>query len=448
MHKWRFLDGMLVLMMVVLVLNLPFAGNCASSSEEEIKIGVLYELSGPLAKSGTETLWGVEFAADIVNNKYPELGEYLPIAEWEGIPSLGGAKIKLIVKDTRAEPDRAADLAEKLIKDEGVIGLIGCRISSVTKTASTVAERYGIPFLNASSSSPTLTQRGYKWLWRTSPHDGEILPEIFEVMEGLARGKVRGVGKVPIDELNNIAIACENTEWGSACYDILNEIAPKYNFNIQTAFKYPHETPDLSGEATKLLSKDPDAILLVPYLSDAILWIRTLKERGASPKILWGHSGFFFAEFGKTLGKDINGALTTTAFVPKLAEAKPFAGLVNSLFKARYGEDFSGAGARSFVAMQTFARVLDIAGSTSPKAIQKAFYEVYIPPEELIVPYEGVKLEDFDGHTGQNSLGKWVVAQYQGGEEIAEAPLSHLEIIYPFDLATSDLLYPFPGWAD
>ncbi len=145
-----------ILLAVLTSLGLLTSGVLCSESPgpKEIKIGVIYPLSGGLAATGKTMKEGVELAADIINNKYPELG--IPIAEWEGIPSLGGAKIKLIFADHRADPGLGADLAKRLIEDEKVVGILGCYNSSVTKTVSAVAERYKIPFLNGTSSFPGL----------------------------------------------------------------------------------------------------------------------------------------------------------------------------------------------------------------------------------------------------------------------------------------------------
>jgi branched-chain amino acid transport system substrate-binding protein len=89
------------------------------------------------------------------------------------------------------------------------------------------------------------------------------------------------------------------------------------------------------------------------------------------------------------------------------------------------------------VGIQTWAYVLNRAGSTDPKAIQKACNEVDIPGYELVMPWDGIK---FDA-TGQNIKGKGLIGQYQWKEGKVE-----LEIIYPFDLATANMIYPFPGW--
>ena len=410
----------------------------AFSAEKEVKIGVLYPLSGALATIGRDLQRAAELTAEqLLNNKNPDID--ILMAKWGGIPNLGGAKIKLIFADTRGEPDRGADLAKRLIEDDKVAGLMGAYQSAVTKTVSTVAERYGVPMMNDSSTSPDLTRRGYKWFWRTTPHDEYFNKDLFELLKGLTEGKVKGVKAVPKDQLKNLAYACENTEWGSSVAKNLDVFAKEYGFNITKGLLYSANSPDLTSEAQALIAAKPDGMLFACYLSDSILMIRTLKGMKASPRFFWGQdAGFEMADFFKTLGADTNGVLTRTVFIAKIAKVKRVAGQINELYKKKFGDDLTGATARSVVGVQTWAYVLNRAGSTDPKAIQKACNEINIPGYELVMPWEGIK---FDA-TGQNILGKGLIGQYQ----LTKEGKIDLEIIYPFELATANMIYPFPGW--
>ena len=136
---------------------------------DTIKIGVIYPLTGGAAAEGRELRAGAELAMEIVNKVYPNIS--MNMAKNEGIKSLKGAKIELIFKDHEGNPTVGADLAKKLILDDKVVGILGCYHSAVTKTVSAVCEQYGIPMINDSSTSPELTKRGFKWFWRTTPHD-------------------------------------------------------------------------------------------------------------------------------------------------------------------------------------------------------------------------------------------------------------------------------------
>lgn len=427
---------LLIILLMFCFIIFPFQG----FAQKEIKIGVILPLSGPLAPIGKSLKEGAELAADIVNKKYPELE--ISIAKWEGIPNLGGAKIKLIFADSRGDPGWGAEQAKRLIEDEKVVGLMGAYQSAVTKTASVEAERSGIPFINPDSTSPDLTKRGFKWFWRVTPHETWFTKDLFDFLDGLVAGKAPGVKAVPKSELEPLAVAVENTEWGSASLAEIEKFAKERGWKIAEAFKYPHKAADLTSESRRLIASKAPTFLFAPYVADAILFIKTLKEMKASPRLVWGQdAGFIEADFYKTLGADVNGILTRDLFSPELSKARPVAGKLNEMYKKMTGYDFSGSSARDFVGVQVWAHVLNNAKSTTPEAIRKALNELYIPGNELIMPWKGVRFgSPFPGDTQQNELGSGVINQYQG------YPGGKLHIIFPFEASTSKLIYPFPGW--
>jgi len=431
----KFFIYLSVLFLSILIVSSPLWG-----AEKEIKIGVILPLSGPLAPIGKSLKEGAELAADIVNKKYPDLD--ISIAKWEGIPNLGGAKIKLIFADSRGDPGWGADQAKRLIEDEKVVGLLGAYQSAVTKTASVEAERAGIPFINPDSTSPDLSKRGFKWFWRVTPHETWFTADLFDFLDGLTKGKSPGVKAIPKGKLEPLAVAVENTEWGAASLTEIEKFAKERGWKIAEAFKYPHKAADLTSEARRLIASKAPTFLFAPYVADAILFIKTLKEMKATPLLIWGQdAGFVEADFYKTLGADVNGILTRDLFSPELSKVKPVAGKINEMYKKMTGYDFSGSSARDFVGVQVWAHALNNAKSTDPKAIQKALNELNIPAKELIMPWKGVKFgSPFPGDTNQNELGSGVINQYQG------YPGGKLHIIYPFESATSKMIYPFPGW--
>ena len=101
--------GMLILsLLLIFPLFLP-SGVC---SAKEVKIGVIYPLTGGAAAAGRELRAGAELAAKIANNVMADLP--MTMAKNSGIKSLGGVKIKLIFKDHEGNPTLGADLAKKL----------------------------------------------------------------------------------------------------------------------------------------------------------------------------------------------------------------------------------------------------------------------------------------------------------------------------------------------
>ena len=82
----------------------------------------------------------------------------------------------------------------------------------------------------------------------------------------------------------------------------------------------------------------------------------------------------------------------------------------------------------------TLADAINRAGSTDPAAIQKALRETNIPPDQLIMPWTGVKFDE----KGQNIGVRAILQQLQGGD---------YHTVYPFDLATKNAIYPTPAWS-
>ncbi|MFH0998199.1 MAG: ABC transporter substrate-binding protein [Pseudomonadota bacterium] len=425
---------------LMLVLTLVLAMQI-SYAAETIKIGVLYPLTGGAAAEGRELRAGAELAAEIANTSIPEIK--MEMAKRVGIASMGGAKIELIFKDHEGNPTLGADQAKKLIQDDKVIGIMGCYHSAVTKTVSAVCEEMGIPMINDSSTSPALTTRGFKWFWRTTPHDITFTRDLFEFLKGITEGKAMGVPAIPKAQIKTLAAACEKTEWGSQVSETIGALSKEYGFDLKKSILYAAKSPDLSSEVRSLKSVKPDIMLFASYASDAILMMKTLKAEKAGPKMIWGQdAGFEAPEFRSTLGDDVIGILTRTVFAPQVGQVKEVSGQVNFLYKKNMGRDLSGASARAFTGVQTWVEVLEKAGSTAPAAIQKAANTINIPGEQLIVPWKGIRFAASGSDQGQNELGSGMIGQYQknkAGEIV-------MEIVYPFDVATAKLIYPLKGF--
>ncbi len=431
-----------VLHLLAVVAVLVLAASPALAAEE-IKVGLIYPLTGSAASSGAELRAGAELAADIANSGMA--GVDMTMAKGGGIKSMGGAKLTLIFKDHEGNPTLGADLAKKLILDDKVVAIVGCFHSSVTKTVSAVCEQYGVPMINDSSTSPALTRQGYKGFWRTTPHDEQFTKDLFEFLKGLTEGKSKGVPAVKKADLANLASACEKTEWGSSVSDQIGKYAKEYGFEVKKSLLYADKSADLSSEARSLLAAKPDAMLFASYGSDAILMINTLKSLKAAPKLIWGQdAGFEAPDFPVVLGDAVEGILTRTVFLPKVADVKKVAGQVNKIYKERTGKDMVGAASRSFTGMQALVHILEAAGSAKPEAIQKAANTIAIPGAELVMPWAGVKFSTSGEEIGQNIQGMGLIGQYQkdaSGKMV-------MEIVYPFDLASAKLIYPFKGYAN
>src|ERR1700684_478909 len=140
----------------------------AARAADNVKIGVIYPLTGNAASAGQSAKDAVNLAADIVNTAYPDL-KNLPLGATAGLPNLGGAKIELDEADHQGNPQVAQQQTLRLITQDHVAAMLGSYHSSVTLVATAVAERQDVPYLVADSVAANITGRGFKWTFRTTP---------------------------------------------------------------------------------------------------------------------------------------------------------------------------------------------------------------------------------------------------------------------------------------
>jgi len=394
---------------------------------EEVKLGFIYPMSGPVAQPGLDNKHVIELALDIINTtKYKHLN--LPLAKSEGLPNLGGAKVTAVITDHQGKPDLGMSEAERLITQEKVVALVGSWQSSVTETASRVAERMQMPFLNPESSTPSLTERGFKWFFRVSPHDVTFSEAMFECLKELE--KKRNV------KLKTCALMYDDSLWGKEVSVIERNLAEKAGYKVVVDIPFRRQAISLNSEVQKLKLGKPDIFLPLAYTSDAILLARTSKQLDFNPPIIMANdAGMIDPAYPETLGKDSDGVCTRNEFSMDLAEKKPMIKEINDLFKKRSGRNLSGTSARCFVGVFVLCDAINRAGSTKPEAVREALKKTFFSAEQLIVPWRGVKFDE----KGQNSLVDAIVVQFQGGQYYT---------VWPSHLATREMIYPIPKWSE
>lgn len=401
-------------------------GTVAAQAQQEVKIGVLYPLSGPVAQVGIDAVAAVKTVVEIINEG-ADLP--LPLAKGKGLAGLGGAKIKIFVADHQGKPEVGLSETERLINQEKVHAMLGAYFSSVTAAASQAAERAGIPFLNASSTSPALTERGFKFFFRTTPTDEDFSKLMFDFMKDLSAKS----GK----KIESVSLFHEDTAFGSDSAKVQSRLAKEGNYKILEDITYKAQTTSLTAEVQRLKAANADVLLPSSYTSDTFLLLRTAKELDYNPKLIIAqNAGFTDPTFISTMGKDAEGSITRSPFNNDLAKRIPLIDKVNEIFKKHSnGRGLSDVPARVFTGMMTLMDAINRAGSTDPEKIRAALAATNIPPDQLIVPYRGVKFNE----KGQNDLVRPILMQVQKGAYCT---------IYPFELATCDLQYPIATWAD
>ena len=369
------------------------------AADKTVRIGAIYPLTGALASTGTEIRQAIDLAVDIINNPHPEMAG-VPLAATSGLPNLGNAKIEVVFDDSQGKPEVGMAEAQRLIDQEHVVALTGAYQSAVTKTASRIAEQRGVPFLNGESSSPDLTERDYKWFFRTTPNDDTFVENMMQFLDDIKT--------VPTAR---IAVVYENTDFGVNTYKAVEKFASRYKRQIVANIAYGANSASLTSEVQKLSAAKPDVAIFASYTSDAMLFVRTMREaRYAPPVFLANDAGFIDSRFIQEIGPQAQGVLTRDVWANDVAGAKPVLKVVNDMFKAKYGKDLNGNNARSLQGILVLADAINRAGATDPESIRKALAATNLSADQVVMPWAGVKFDD----KGQNMKGAGLILQMKG----------------------------------
>jgi len=420
MAQKHFKRLVLVALSMLLILGLSVS---AQSQQKVIKIGAVYPLTGNIASTGLDCKRGIDLAVDIINGKY-DLD--LPMAKTEGIPNLGGAKIEIVYADTKGDPKNGMSETERLVSQEKVVAMIGAYQSAVTKTASQITERMQIPFVCSDSSSPTLTERGYKYFFRVSPHDAIFAHDQFQFLKDLE--------KKTGQKVKTVALLYENTEFGANVGKAEKKYAEEFGYKVVADIAYAANATDVTSEVGILINSKPDVLMHASYITDAILFTKTFKERGFQPKGFITMAGYIEPGYLPAVKADGNYLIVRSTFALDLAKNKRLVAQVNELFKKKYGIDMSENAARSFMAPFVVADAINRAKSTDPEAIVKALLATNIPGRQIIYPWKGIK---FDPQSHQNIYAQGTLVQ------ILDQDYS---TVWPFDHAAKSVVWPFPAW--
>jgi branched-chain amino acid transport system substrate-binding protein len=394
---------------------LPMAVRAQTS---DVLIGVIYPLSGASAQIGVDAQKAFDTAAEIINKTFDF---DLPMARGEGLPGLGGAKVRLIFADHQADPQKGRAEAERLITQEKVCAIIGTYQSAVAVTVSQICERYQVPFLSADNSSPSLHRRGLKFYFRASPHDEMYSKAMFDFFDAMRKKGVK---------IDTLSLFHEDTIFGTDSGNAQTKLATERGYKVVSDIKYRANSPSLSAEVQQLKAANADVLMPSSYTTDGILLVKTMGELGYKPPaIVAQDAGFSEKALYDAVGDRLEGVISRGTFSLDLAAKRPMVGKINDMFKQKSGKDLNDYSSRQFMALIIMADAINRAKSTDGEKIREALASTDLPGEETIMPWKRVKFDEM----GQNNDADPVLLQYVGGKFVT---------IFPSQAAVAEAVWP------
>ena len=398
---------------------------------KELKIGVIYDLTGAFAAGGSNASYlGTKYAIDMINER----------------GGVEGYRIKPVYADAQSKADVAINEAERLLNQEKVDMLMGVFSSAhCVPMAQKADQSKRFMWANVCVASAVLKDKNLRYVFRAQVHSDQFGEASCTFLNEQAKARL---GKDPKDL--KVAIIYEDGPYGSGVASG-NEAACK-KFGIQIALKegYAATSPDLSPLVTKLKRARPDVILHTGYNPDITLFLRQSREQGLKWGALIGH-GAGYGQFDKlyaTFKDDANFIYNVDPVAAQLLDPKTLApglGAVTAEMIKRYKADVKSDEVPPHVSMgfnqswifftDVLPRAIKKFGGIDAEALRQASLETDIPVGGTIQGY-GVKF--FPPGTpmsGQNERSSPVVMQYAGNDTF---------VVWPSAIKTRDPVLPLP----
>lgn len=367
---------------------------------DTLKIGAIFPLSGGLALLGEESYRGVELAIEQANKN-------------GGVA--GGKKLELVKGDS-PDANAAQSEANRLINSEKVKTIVGSYSSGISHAASEVTERNGVLFWEYGAVADSITDRGYKYVLRTNPPASYLSRTHIDFIKNFVADKL---GK-DLGELK-VAIAHEDSSYGTTIAEEAVKLADKEGINIVSTQSYSASSNDLSSVVLNIKKVNPDVLIEVSYLNDAILLHRQSEELGLKVPIVVGSGGGHdMVDYIEGVGDTGNGTLNV-AFPQYEINHDYTPGMEEfiELYKEKYGEEpRSGHSLVHFMGTKVLVDLIDQVGDTDPDKLREAANDYKAEPGETVTGW-GV---EFNPETGQNKLSEPYVHQWIDGKLYAVWP--------------------------
>lgn len=357
-----------------------------------------------------------------LTGKYAESGEYYQQAYrlWEqqvnAAGGLLGRPIELVLYDDKSDPDTGVSLYEKLITVDNVDLILGPYTSTVIYPVSAVAEKYKMLFLQGGGNSPTLFERGFKYMFLTLPGLAADFPRMM----------IRYIESLPESErpASAAVIYLDDRAQVSEAEGVTEELE-SIGIPVVYSEKIPAGVTDLTTTVSKIKDSGAEVLFGHLFLPEGVMTARAAKQLDYSPKAMWFSVGPAMMDWRDTLGDDGSYAWGSTMFMTE-AHNPGLQEFVDA-FQAEYDRppDYHAAGA--YAAAQVLQAAVEATESLDNDVLRD-----YVASNEFPTVIGNLSWDEAGRPEPSVLLIQWL-----DGEQ---------KIIWPADAATTDPIYPMPAW--
>ncbi len=383
----------------------------AALAAEDVKLALVVPLSGRWARQGQLKKMGAEMAIDEINGQ-------------GGVKALGGAKLVLREADAGDSVEKAVSAAQRALTREKITAGMGAWLSSFTLGVTEVAERLQVPWLTLSYAD-SITERGFKFVFQSSPVSGKQAEQALDLISELARLNGQQVKKA--------ALVGDNTAAIVFFFKPLREkLLKAKGIDIVADEIWTPPLADATFIVQKLRANLPDIVFYgATNFPDSVQVLQKVKEFRLQVPFMGVGAWLVTPEYVQTVGKELlDNVMSVVASHP----IKGQDALVQR-FKQRSHEPFMTQDPLSTYAhVWMIKEALEKAKSTDPKAVRDALAGLDLPsgPAAGSLAPGRIQFDERGRRIGAIPL----IVQWQGGE-----PYS----VFPADIAVRKPVWQGPA---
>ncbi|WP_300725306.1 branched-chain amino acid ABC transporter substrate-binding protein [Pseudomonas sp.] len=259
--------------------------------QADLKIGVAGPMTGANAAFGEQYMKGAQAAADEINAK----------------GGVNGEKIVLVKGDDACEPKQAVSVANRLVDQDKVVGVVGHFCSSNTIPASEVYADAGVIMITPGSTNPQVTERGLDAVFRMCGRDDQ-------------QGIVAGDYIVDVLKGKKVVVINDKDTYGKGLADATSAQLTKRGVKPILEEGLTRGEKDFSALVTKIRSLGADVVYFGGLHPEAGPLVRQLREQGLKDVKFMSDDGVVTDELVSTAGgkQYVEGVYMTFGADPRL----------------------------------------------------------------------------------------------------------------------------------
>ncbi len=354
-----------------------------------VRIGALFSVTGPASFLGEPEKNTMELLVKGLNDR----------------GGIKGSKIELVVYDTQGDATKAVQLANKLIKNDKVVAIIGPSTTGETMAIIPIVEKEQIPLVSC-AAGVKITEPIKKWVFKTPANDHVAAEKILNYTAGLKQKK--------------IALLTVSDSFGASGREQLKALAAKKGFTIVADEVYSPKDTDMTPQLTKIRGVKPDAIICWGTNPGPAVVTRNVKQLGIRIPLYMSH-GVASKKYIELAGPDAaEGVLLPAgklAVYDKLKQNDPQYKVLKEYdqsYKKAYGVEASTFGGYAYDAFHLIVDAVKKNG-TSAEQIRSG-----IEQQHRLIGVSGIFAMSEKDHNGLGlsdfvmvriSKGDWVIAR-------------------------------------